>query len=179
MDSSPASQRRAVLELSTANLVLRPIEERETDALHSIFTDERVRHFLWDDKVIPLAATTEIVEKSRQLFDESRFGIWGMHRGESDQLLGFAGYWYFRDPPTLELLFGVAPEHWGKRYATEASELLIHYGFAELDFSRIVASTDSENFASVRVLERAGMEFDRREPVDELDTVFYVKTSPS
>ena len=39
---------------------------------------------------------------------------------------------------------------------------------------RVVASTDGTNVASVGVMERAGMRFDRREVIDGLDTIFYV-----
>ena len=69
-----------------------------------------------------MGRTREIVEKSKALFDERGFGIWGIRERGSNELIGFAGYWHFRTPPSLELLFGVAPSHWHRGIATERIE---------------------------------------------------------
>ena len=53
-------------------------------------------------------------------------------------------------PPQLELLYGIAPEHWNKGLATEAANAIIRHGFDTLGFERIEASTDAPNAASVR-----------------------------
>jgi len=47
--------------------------------------------------------------------------------------------------------------HWNKGCGTEATRALIEFGFTELDLHRISARVDSENIASGRVLEKAGM----------------------
>lgn len=161
------------LEIESERLLLRPVGTESVESLHSLWTDEPVRRFLWDGDVIPLEQTLEIVEKNRALFEESGFGIWGVHERGSDDLVGFAGYWHFRTPPSLELFFGVTPGHWNRGIATEASRLLIRYGFEELGFEKIDASTDYANTASIRVLEGLDMSFHRREVVDGLDTLFY------
>lgn len=161
-------------QLADVDLVLRPIEPVDTVPLHAIFIDEQVRRFLWDDEVIPLEVTRELVEKSRASFAESGFGIWGIRDIEDDALMGFAGYWHFHSPPSLELLFGLSPRCWGKGYATTAGRLLLRHGFDVLGFECVTASTDVGNEASIRVMERLGMKFDRRESKTGLDTVFYV-----
>ena len=53
---------------------------------------------------------------------------------------------------------------------------MIRYGFDSLGFERIVASTDAGHAASVRVMEKLGMRFERRATIDGLDTIFYVIT---
>jgi len=50
---------------------------------------------------------------------------------------------------------------------------MIGYGFEVLGFERIEASTDALNAASVRVMERAGMRFWKREITNGLDTIYY------
>ena len=160
-------------EIISERLSLRPIEVDNVEALHSLWTDEQVRRFLWDGEVIPLERTRKIVETSCTLFDECGFGIWGIRERSSDELLGFAGYWHFRTPPSLELLVGVASGHWNRGIATESSRCLIRYAFEDLGFRTVEASTDSGNAASIRVLEKLGMLLQRREVVDGLETVFY------
>jgi len=142
-------------------------------ALHRLWIDQHVRRFLWDNTIVSFKQTEDIIKRSAQLFDQYGFGIWGVREHHSSRLIGFAGYWHFRTPPSLELLYGVAADHWDRGIATEASRCVIRYGFEVLRFRRVNASTDAINRASVRVLEKLGMSFHRRAVVDGLDTVFY------
>lgn len=160
-------------EISSERLWLRPLGKSDVAALHQLWIDEQVRRFLWDGKVIPRAQTQAIVERSIHLFDERGFGIWGVHERAADQLVGFAGYWHFRTPPCLELLFGVASDHGNRGIATESALAVVGYGFETLGFEEIAASTDVANLASVRVLQKLGMSFARRAVADGLDTLFY------
>lgn len=166
-------------DIDTARLRLRPFAAHEAPALHALWTTPDVRRYLWDDRTIPLAETEEIVERSQALFAESRFGLWSIRPGADDRLVGFGGYWYFRDPPELELLLGLAPDEWGRGYATEAGLALIRYGFDQLGFDDVRGSTDAPNQASVRLMARLGMTFERRAVVGGLDTVFYRVTRDS
>jgi ribosomal-protein-alanine N-acetyltransferase len=155
------------------SLLLRPMAISDVEALHRFWIHEQVRRFLWDDKIISLKQTENIIRKSAHLFDQHGFGIWGIREHHSSRLIGLTGYWYFRTPPTLELLFGVAADRWGRGIATESSRCVIRYGFEVLRFRAIEASTDVANRASVKVLEKLGMFFQRRAVIDGLDTVFY------
>jgi RimJ/RimL family protein N-acetyltransferase len=61
-----------------------------------------------------------------------------------------------------ELGFVFDPAHWGHGYATEATGLLLQFGFESLELHRIAATCHPENRASARVLEKAGMSFEGR-----------------
>ncbi|MER3451618.1 MAG: GNAT family N-acetyltransferase [Thermus sp.] len=51
---------------------------------------------------------------------------------------------------------------WGRGYATEAARLLLHFGFDRLGLHRIWATCDPENIASIRVLQKIGMQWEGR-----------------
>ncbi|HEX9945132.1 MAG TPA: GNAT family N-acetyltransferase [Thermoanaerobaculia bacterium] len=160
--------------LRTERLSLSPVEPADLDALHAMWTAPGVRRYLWDDEIIPMQKTREAVAESERLFRTEGTGLWLVRGKESPQPIGFCGYWYFRTPPERELLYGIAEEHWGKGYATEAAVAMLRHGFEELGFAEIVASTDATNAASVRVMEKAGMRFLRRATSGGLDTIYYV-----
>lgn len=160
-------------ELTAGSLSLRPIDGKDVDALHSLWTDREVRRFLWDGEEIPFEQTNEIVQTNSGLFEESGLGLWGVRAAGSSELVGFSGFWHFRTPPSLELLFGVSVDHWGRRIATESSRRVIEYGFDVLGFEQIEASSDVENIASDHVLRNLDMIHTRRAVVDGLDTNFY------
>ncbi len=159
--------------IDTERLRLRPLMPADTDALHGLWTDAGVREHLWDGEIIAREKTEEVVLRSCELFETAGLGLWAVLPRDGEALAGFCGYWYFRDPPELELLYGIAAERWGMGLATEAARAMLRYGFEVLGFERIAASTDIANTASVRVMEKLGMRFERRAVVGGLDTLFY------
>jgi RimJ/RimL family protein N-acetyltransferase len=58
---------------------------------------------------------------------------------------------------TVGLGYVIARSHQGKGYATEATHAIIQWAFQQSTIYRVNASTDIENIASQRVLEKAGM----------------------
>ncbi|HLF25834.1 MAG TPA: GNAT family protein [Anaerolineae bacterium] len=54
------------------------------------------------------------------------------------------------------------PREWGHGYATEAARAIVRFGFEELKLHRISAQCIAENTASVRVLERIGLQCEGR-----------------
>jgi RimJ/RimL family protein N-acetyltransferase len=160
-------------EIETARLRLRPLAKADVDELHTLWSSPKVRKYLWDDEVIAHQRTASLVEESLRLFAAHGYGLWDSRFHHREELVGFGGFWYFHTPPKLELLYGIAPEHWNGGLATEIAQALVRYGFEELDFSEVWTSTNAPNAASVKVLEEAGLRFERRAVVDGLDTLFY------
>ena len=163
----------ARFELATPRLQLRPFRPEDVPALHALWTDADVRRFLWDGEAIPLEQTAAIVDESERLFSTERRGLWGAWMRTDNALAGFGGFWTFRDPPELELLYGLGRPYWGRGLATEVATAIVEYGVEQLHMREIRASTDPPNEASVRVLERLGFTLERRAVVGGLDTLSY------
>jgi ribosomal-protein-alanine N-acetyltransferase len=161
------------LVIETGRLRCRPLTPGDVDEMHRLWIEPGVRKYLWDDREISGEEAKEVVEESVSIYQEQGFGLWGISFRETATLIGFCGYWFFHDPPELQLLYGIAPDHWGKGLATEAAQTMIRYGFERLSFNQITASTDAPNQASVRVMEKAGMRFDKRIEKNGLDTIYY------
>jgi ribosomal-protein-alanine N-acetyltransferase len=165
-------------DLRTARLHLRPLTPPDLGALHHLLTQPGVRRYLLDDEVIPRERAQFFIDTSIATFDAHGYGLWGATVEGDDALAGFCGFWQFHEPPQLELLYGLGDDHRGQGLATEMAVAMIRYGFDTLGFSRIEASTDAPNTASVAVMERAGMSFWKRELTNGLDTVYYAIDAP-
>jgi RimJ/RimL family protein N-acetyltransferase len=61
------------------------------------------------------------------------------------------------DDSQARIGYAIAPQYWGKGYATEAVKRLLGFGFEKLDLHRIYAPCTPANLASARVLEKVGM----------------------
>jgi ribosomal-protein-alanine N-acetyltransferase len=119
------------LEINTARLRMRPLTADDLDDIHSLWTDPQVRKYIWDNEIISRERAASIVEKSTEMFEAERVGLWGVHLCDREDLIGFCGFWIFRNSPELQLLYGISPKHWGAGLATEVARALIRYGFQQ------------------------------------------------
>ncbi len=160
--------------IETARLLLRPYTRDDLDALHRLWTGPDVRRYLFDDEILARQSVAAEIEHSLACFERHGFGQWAMFLKGHHALIGFCGYRSFHDPPEVQLIYGLAPDHWGQGLASEAARAMIRYGFETLGFDEIIASADAPNEASFRVMKKAGMTFQKRLLLDGLDTVYYV-----
>jgi ribosomal-protein-alanine N-acetyltransferase len=111
--------------IETSRLMMRPFAMDEVDDLHRLWTDPGVRKFLWDDQVIPRETAVAVVESSIESFVNHGFGFWAICFKNDPELIGFGGLRHFtedgEEASEVEILYGVAPERWGKGIATEAA----------------------------------------------------------
>ena len=159
--------------LQTSRLLLRPAGEPDIEPLHRLWTEPGVRRFLWDDEVIRLDRARAVVLASLETWSSRRYGLWTVVPSAEAPLVGFCGFRPSEWAEAPELLFGLSATHWGRGLALEAARAAATWAFETLHATRIVAPTDPPNTASVKVLERLGMRFERQGRLQGLDTLFF------
>ncbi len=159
--------------LQTSRLLLRPAGKPDIEPLHRLWTEPGVRRFLWDDEVIPLDGARAVVLASLETWSSRRYGLWTVAPSAGAALVGFCGFRPAEWAEVPELLFGLSATHWGRGLALEAARAAVTYALETLHATRIVAATDPPNTASVKVLERLGMRFERQGRLQGLDTLFF------
>jgi [ribosomal protein S5]-alanine N-acetyltransferase len=159
-------------QLTTDRTVLRPLEESDISVMHALWTDAGVRKYLWDDAVISGEQAAEVIAASSGHFHRHQFGLWAVCERLTGDLVGFCG---FRPAESgePELLYGLWPRYWGQGLAHEAARAALSYVFHVVQCREVVAATDTPNEASARVLQRLGMQLERRGLLNGLDTLFY------
>ena len=86
-------------------------------------------------------------------------GLWGHHQvieRSSGAVAGGVGFFGPPDDGVTEIGYGVVPSRQDSGYATEAVIALLSAGWDHHELQAVVATTDTENVASQRVLEKAG-----------------------
>lgn len=87
------------------------------------------------------------------------WGCWLVVRKEDDRVIGDIG---FKGKPdenqTVEVGYGFLEEFWNQGYATEAVKALIGWAFNNSKVEKIKAETLKDNYGSMRVLEKLGMQ---------------------
>jgi RimJ/RimL family protein N-acetyltransferase len=94
------------------------------------------------------------------------YGLFAVEERETTQLIGFTGLSYpdFLPEllPSVEIGWRLARQSWGIGYASEAAAAALSFGVNELGLHDIVSIYQIGNGASVRIMQKIGMEFDRR-----------------
>lgn len=163
----------ASMQLHTQRLDLVPFSLQDLDLFHATNNHPFVRKHLWDDEILPVELSRDILNTVEGLFAEQRYGLWQIIERESGTFVGYTGLWTFFGEPQPQLLYALLPDYTGKGYATEAAGTVMHYAFEELKFSYLRAATDPPNEASGRVCLRLGMTFLGERNMDGKATNFY------
>jgi len=151
--------------LRTPRLVLREFDHNDFEAVHAYATDlEVVRYMEWGPNTA--AETRNFLTRAQSQASARPRTIYEFAVAEvaTDGLVGGIGL--HLNGPQAMLGYCLSRSAWGRGFATEAASLLVAFGFDSLDIHRVWARCDSENAASLRVLEKLRM---RREGLLEHD----------
>jgi RimJ/RimL family protein N-acetyltransferase len=157
--------------IETARLRLRMFRPDDLDNLAGMFSDPQVMRYVADGK----PAGRDVAEKAlTSVIDHWRregFGRWAAEDKETGQFVGFGGLRSLFGMP--EVVYHFSPPHWGKGLATELARASLRYGFEEHRFERIVAVAKPENAASIHVMEKLGMRYEKHTSYYDIDVVQY------
>jgi RimJ/RimL family protein N-acetyltransferase len=106
-------------------------------------------------------------------YRKSGFGRWAVIKKETEEFIGWCGL-KFNEEEMVDLGYRFHQREWGKGYATESARAVLEYGFDEYGLKEIVARAQVKNLASIRVMEKTGMEYWKTKKVKgEEDLVYY------
>ena len=111
--------------------------------------------------------------KNYDHFRKHGFGRWVIVDKQNDEYLGWCGLKKHEDG-MIDLGYRIKKEHWSKGIASEAAAACVDYGFTVLNINEIVGRSASANAASIRILEKIGMQFWKKDTCDGIeDSVWY------
>ncbi len=88
-------------------------------------------------------------------------------------MIGYCGLRYLGELNEVEVLYGLAKAYWGKGITTQAAIAAISYGFNMANLEQIIAMTLPDNQASRRLIEKAGLKYEKQVHMFNLDVLYY------
>ena len=133
-------------EVKTKRLLMRPMTDEEIEALSERADSDELR-----------AAYAEMLDGCKR-DPENRiwYAPWEMTLKDSRERVGEIGLNGPVKNHSVEVGYGVMPEHEGKGYASEALKAMTQWAFGQKDVVFVEAETAPDNAASKRVLEKCG-----------------------
>jgi ribosomal-protein-alanine N-acetyltransferase len=146
--------------LETARLRLDPWQPDDFDAFHPIATNPEVMRYItggtpWTDERI-----RQFVDSQVRLFSDRGFCRWRLIDKSTATMIGFCGIAPWRAFPWLEIGWWLAPAWWGRGLATEAARTALADAFERVGLDRIHSVAMPANTASIRIMQKLGLEFE-------------------
>ena len=143
----------------SARLIFRDWLDDDVPAFHAINSDPQVMRYVADGQVWPISRSQQFMELASEMLERIGFCQWAVIHRSSGCLVGFCGLVDTGDGP--EIGWRLARDYWGQGLATEAAAAVLNHARDTLRLSRVVATVQVANAASVRVIEKLGMSKDR------------------
>jgi len=145
--------------IETARLRLRMFRPADLDDLAALLADPEVMKYVADGKPASREETRKALDSIIQHWRRHGFGRWAVEDKGTLEFVGFGGLRSLFGMP--EVVYHFATQHWGKGLATEMGRASLRYGFETHHFARIVAIAKPENLASIHVMEKLGMRYEK------------------
>jgi RimJ/RimL family protein N-acetyltransferase len=135
---------------------IRPVEYEDLPLIHRWEADPAMSGDYIAPAPVPLAQLQKRFSERPGWSDEYGRVLAVRKDGTPVGLLSYHRVSYGMTSPAFNIGIGMAPEHRGQGYGSEAQQLLADYLLFTYPVGRVEASTDVKNIGEQRALERAG-----------------------
>lgn len=148
--------------LETERLIIRKITLDDVQDLFEITSDYDVVKTIGAVTLhTSIEQTKEIIKDMIKHYEADRVEWWAVVEKTSQKMIGMCGFFgYAPNSSRAEVGYMIARSRWNKGYATEASQVVLAFGFGVMHLNRIHATVYPENSASIKVLEKLGMKYE-------------------
>jgi ribosomal-protein-alanine N-acetyltransferase len=158
--------------LHTQRLRLRPPRSTDLENIYRLGSSSRVMRYITPGRTQSRQeAKTDLKKRLATVNDP--LGYWIAEEKHSKAFIGWMALKQLTDTPDIEIGYRFLEEFWGRGYATEGGFKILNYAFRTLELERVVAVAVEENRASIRVMEKLGMQFVRYDQFYNTECVYY------
>lgn len=149
--------------LEGGNIRFRPLDTKDTEAIHSYASDENVKRFIGWPLMKTQEETRSYVEEMLKRESAGTHLYASIVLKATQEVIGTAMLFNFdREANHAEIGYVFHGKHWGRGYGSEAVALMNAFAFDNLSLRKLHARVVDANVGSVRVLEKNGFELEGR-----------------
>jgi ribosomal-protein-alanine N-acetyltransferase len=156
--------------LETERLLLRQLSTQDAEFILELLNEPSFIQNIGDRGVRTLAdANSYILNGPVASYARNGFGLYLVVFKETNESIGMCGLIKRTGLDDVDIGYAFLPKFWSRGYAVESALATKSYAKNVIGLKRIVAITDPANGASIRVLEKIGLSFERMIKLSEDD----------
>jgi ribosomal-protein-alanine N-acetyltransferase len=145
--------------LEGARIRLRQLSEDDTGDMHAVYSDEVTMAYWSNTPAKTLEETRQLVKRDVEAAKNGRALFWAIEMKETGAVIGKCTLWrYDENNQRAEVGYILNRQYWRMGLMNEALEAMIDYAFSGLGLHRLEADTDTNNAASLALLEKLGFQ---------------------
>jgi len=148
--------------LETERLTLDKLSSEDAPFILELLNEPSFLRFIGDREVRTFDdAHAYILNGPVASYEKFGFGLYLTKRKQNGVPIGICGLVKRATLPDVDIGFAFLPPFWGHGYAFEAAAAVMAYGKEKLGLQRIVAVATPDNAASIKLLEKLGLRFEK------------------
>ena len=161
--------------IETERLILRELAIDDAAFFLELVNTEGWIRNIGDRKVHTLSNAEQYVEdRIMRSYQVNQFGMWGMELKSNKELVGMCGLVKRPELEEIDIGFAVLPKHYRKGYTLESASEVMTYAKHTLKIPKIVAICNTENKASLSLLQKLGLRINKKFHMNGDTEVFYL-----
>lgn len=161
--------------IESPRLRLREFSLDDAEDIYLLNSDPDVIRYTGDGPFSSVLDTESFI-KTYDHYSKHGHGRWTCLTRDDNKYLGWCGLKCNEDDQ-VDIGFRFLQRYWNQGYATEAAKACLQYGFSTLLLPVIIGRTDIKNLASIRVLEKIGMQFWKEDSTDHIANALIYRLS--
>ncbi|MDI1255434.1 MAG: GNAT family N-acetyltransferase [Flavobacterium sp.] len=158
--------------LETDRLLLREFSIEDSENFYQLNLNPNVVKYTGDKAFENITEAKNFLVDYKD-YEINGFGRWAVIDKFNGEFLGWCGLKYAKEIDETDIGFRFFEKNWNKGFATESAKACLKYGFEKLNLKIIVGRAMAENIASIKVLEKLGLHYEREFDFDEHKGLIY------
>ncbi len=166
--------------LETERLTLRRLTPDDAPFIFELVNEPAFLRYIGDKGVRTLEDAVGYIQNGPVVsYNRHGYGLYLTVLKDGNESIGICGLVKRDGLDDPDVGYAFLERHWGKGYATEAVAAVLAHARDVLGLPRVVAVTAPDNHASIHVLEKMGLHFERwiLLPGGEAETLLFTPTS--
>jgi RimJ/RimL family protein N-acetyltransferase len=149
--------------LHTKRLLLREFNIDDADFIIELLNTPGWLQFIGDRKVKTTSDAINYINNTfTKAYQTNGFGFWMVELAATKQPIGMCGITKRDGLDGVDIGFAFLPEFNGKGYAFEIAAATLNFVLATFNLPYILAITNPDNFRSIKLLEKIGLQYQHK-----------------
>lgn len=144
--------------LETPRLLLREFDIDDAQSFYNLNLNPNVIRYTGNSAFKNIEEAKEFLNNYSD-YKENGFGRWAVINKATKEFIGWCGLKNDKKTDETDIGFRFFETFWNQGFATESAKACINYGFENLKLKTIIGRAMKENTASIKVLEKIGLQY--------------------